>query len=201
MVNRPLTVATAGTGEGREGVRCDPGQGGASSCLAVYVVIVALSAVLFGGDEGAWGEVAPIIGIGLLLFFCPPRGLPNHTVLIGLAGLIVCGLFGFLPSRWFGEPEWHGAIRRAIPGIANAVSLQPWYGFQRFGVMLAVMLFAVWLIQWRPRNRLRCLKILTGGIAVVAMIALAARGYGVAVPGGIPRKALDRSPIGIRPGR
>ena len=156
----------------------------------VYVVIVALSAVLFGGDEGAWGEVAPIIGIGLLLFFCPPRGLPNRTVLIGLAGLMVCGLFGFLPSRWFGEPEWHAAIRRAIPGVAHAVSLQPWYSFQRFSVMLAVILFAVWLIQWRPRNRLFCLKILTGGIALVATIALVASVCAVAVPGWHPAQGF-----------
>src|SRR5580704_652063 len=156
----------------------------------IYVVVVALSAVLFGGGEGAWGEVAPIIGIGLLLFFCPPRGLPNRTVLIGLAGLMVCGLFGFLPSRWFGEPEWHAAIRRAIPGVAHAVSLQPWYSFQRFSVMLAVILFAVWLIQWRPRNRLFCLKILTGGIALVATIALVASVCSVAVPGWHPAQGF-----------
>jgi hypothetical protein len=32
-------------------------------------VTIALSAAVFGGDEAAWGEVVPVIGIGLLLFF------------------------------------------------------------------------------------------------------------------------------------
>jgi O-antigen ligase/tetratricopeptide (TPR) repeat protein len=154
--------------------------------VPLYVVIVALSAACFGGDEAAWGEVVPVIGIGLLLFFCPPRTLPNRLVLIGLAGLICSGLFAFLPSRWFGEPEWHGALRQALPGLASTVSLQPWHSFQRFGVMLAVALFAVWVIQWRPRHRVHCVRLLTAGIALVAAVALAVWFYGIAAPGWHP---------------
>ena len=49
--------------------------------------------------------------------------LPNRIVLFGLAGLVFCGLFAFLPSQWFGEPEWHSTLRQAILGLANTVSL------------------------------------------------------------------------------
>jgi O-antigen ligase len=148
--------------------------------------MIALSAAVFGGDEAAWGEVVPVIGIGLLLFFCPPRTLPNRLVLFGLAGLVFCGLFAFLPSQWFGEPEWHSTLRQAVPGLANTVSLQPWQSFQRFGVMLSVVLFVIWVIQWRPRHRVNGLKMLTVGIALVATVALVARAYGFAVPGWHP---------------
>jgi hypothetical protein len=63
-------------------------------------------------------------------------------VLIELVGLVCTGLLAFLPSRWFGEPEWHRVIRQVVPGMANAVSLQPWHSFLSFGLMLSVTLFA-----------------------------------------------------------
>jgi tetratricopeptide (TPR) repeat protein len=164
--------------------------------VTLYVVIVALSAAVFGGDEAAWGEVVPVIGIGVLFFFCPPRALPNRLVLIGLAGLIYSGLIAFLPSQWFGEPKWHAAIRQALPGLANTVSLQPWHSFQRFGVMLAVVLFVVWVLQWRPSSRVNGMKLLTAGIALVAAVALAAPFYGLVVPGWHPPQGFG--PFGNR---
>jgi O-antigen ligase/tetratricopeptide (TPR) repeat protein len=169
---------------GLKAVRRESGKG--IAFLTLYVVIVALSAAFLGGDEAGWGEVIPVIGIGLLFLFCPPRTLPNRVVLLGLLGLMICGLLGFLPSRWFGEPGWHQAVRQAVPGLVDTVSLQPWNSFLRFGVMLSVILFAVWVIQWRPRNRVYGLKLLTCGIALVATIAIAASVYGVAVPGWHP---------------
>jgi hypothetical protein len=180
---RPRAVpARDRQGEVREGI--------ASRLLTVYVVIVALSAGVLGGDEGAWGEVVPVVGIGLLLLFCPPRTLPSRMVLIGLVGLVFCGLIGFLPSRWFGEPEWHLVIRQTVPGLAGTVSLQPWHSFLRFGVMISVVLFTVWMIQWRPRNRAHCLKALTCGIALLATMAILASVYGVPVPGWHPAQGF-----------
>jgi tetratricopeptide (TPR) repeat protein len=190
MVDRQVSVEAAGTTPGQRGVRHDLGEGSTSGPLVAYVVLVALSAVVFGGNEDAWGEVVPIVGIGLLLLFCPVRILPNRLVLFGLLGLVLTGLLGFLPSRWFGEPAWHGAIRQTIPGLVHRVSLQPWHSSQRFGVMLSIILFAVWMIQWRPRNRAKCLKVLTCGIALVAAVALAARSYAVAVPGWHPAQGF-----------
>ena len=105
-------------------------------------MVIALSAALFGGEEAAWWQVVPVFGIGLLPLFCPLRRLPNRTVLIELVGLVCTGLLAFLPSRWFGEPEWHRVIRQVVPGMANAVSLQPWHSFLSFGLMLSVTLFA-----------------------------------------------------------
>jgi hypothetical protein len=183
MVGRQVAVESAESGSLRARGRRDLRAGGTPGFLAVYVVIVALSAAFLGGDEGAWGEVVPVIGTGLLLFFCPARRLPSRALLIGLVGLIFCGLVGFLPSRWFGEPEWHVAIRQALPGLVGAVSLQPWHSFLRFGVMLSVILFAVWVMQWRPRNYGNRLKVLTCGIALVATISIVASVYSVPVPG------------------
>src|SRR6202140_3468530 len=190
MVDRQLSVENAGSVLGERGVRRSIDEDRTSGFLAVYIVILALSAAMLGGDEGAWGEIVPVIGIGLLLLFCPARTLPNRVVLIGLGGLIFSGLFAFLSARWFGEPEWHGVIRQAIPGLVRAVGLQPWHSYQRFGVMFSVVLFAVWVIQWRPSNGVKCLKVLTFGITLVAAIALVAKVFAAAVPGWHPTQGF-----------
>jgi tetratricopeptide (TPR) repeat protein len=190
MVDRHLSVENPGNVPGRKEVQREHGKGSTPGFVTLYVVMVALSAVLFGGDEAAWGEVVPVIGTGVLLFFNPPRTLPNRLVLIGLAGLILSGLFAFLPSQWFGEPGWHQTLRQTLPGLAETISLQPWHSFQRFGVMLSAVLFVVWVIQWRPRNRINCLRVLTSGIALVGAVALLASIYAVAVPGWHPTQGF-----------
>ena len=150
--------------------------------LTVLLLGVALSAAFLGGDAGKWGEVVPVCGIGLVLLFAPIRALPRGAVLIGLSGLLLCGLTGFLPVRWFGEPSWHAALRAAIPGLGKMVTLQPLYSLMRFGVMSAVVLLGGWMIQWRPANRVGILQTLTGGIAASAIVALVAHFYNFPVP-------------------
>jgi hypothetical protein len=115
MLDWQLSAETAGTGSEKNRVRHDVAGGSSSRFLTTYVVVIALSAALFGGEEAAWGQVVPVFGIDLLLLFCPLRTLPNRTVLIELVGLVCTGLLAFLPSRWFGEPEWHRVIRQVVP--------------------------------------------------------------------------------------
>ena len=150
--------------------------------LTGLLLAIALSAAFLGGDAGKWGEVVPVLGIGLILFLAPVRAVPNGSILIGLAGLLSCGVIGFLPARWFGEPPWHAALRAAIPGLSRGVSLQPLHSLICFGVMLPVVLLGVWAIQWRPTNRVRSLQAFAGGIAALAAVALAANFYGFSVP-------------------
>jgi hypothetical protein len=161
-----------------------------SGYAVLCVVSIALSAAFLGSEVAGYGEAVPAIGIGLLLILLPFRALPDHAVLIGCVGLLICGLVGFLPARWFGEPEWHAAVRQAIPGLASTVSLQPVHSLFRFGVMFSAVLFGLWMIQWRPADRANCLQTLTGGIGLLAMIALAARFCPFAVPGWHPSQGF-----------
>src|SRR5438132_5285822 len=121
--------------------------------------MVALSSAFLGGDTTTAGEAVPIAGIGFLLIIFPFRALPNPGGLIGIIGLIVCGLLGLLPASWFGEALWHLSIRQAVPGLANSVSLQPLLTFTRWCQMLAAIFFAVWALQWRPVRRVLCIRI------------------------------------------
>ena len=162
--------------------------------LTGLLLAVALSAAFLGGDAGKWGEVVPVLGIGLVLVLAPVRALPNGAVLIGLGGLLLCAFTGFLPVRWFGEPQWHAALREAIPGLSKTVSLQPLYSLMRFGVMLAVVFLGVWVIQWRPANRVRSLQALAGGIAALAIVALVAHFFSFSVPWWHPSQGFGPFP-------
>jgi hypothetical protein len=165
-----------------------------SGWIVLFVALTALSPAFLGGDASKYGEVVPVIGTGLLLFVFPLRAAPANSVLIGMAGLLLCGLAGFLTARWIAEPEWHSAIRQAIPGLGNTITLQPLHSLIRFGVMLSAILFAVWVFQWRPSHATRCLQVLCGGIALVATLALAAHFYSFSVPGWHPSQGFGPFP-------
>ena len=165
-----------------------------SGLIVLFVVLTALSPAFLGGDAAEYGEVVPVIGIGLLLLVWPLRAVPANTVLIGISGLLVCGLAGFLPAWCVGEPEWHSAIRQAIPGLGNTVTLQPLHSLIRFGVMLSAILFGIWVFQWRPVERVRSFKVLCGGIALVATLALAGHFYSFSVPGWHPSQGFGPFP-------
>jgi tetratricopeptide (TPR) repeat protein len=158
--------------------------------IVPFVVLIALSPSFLGGEEAGYGEAVPVIGIGLLLLLFPLSAIPGRAVLIGIAGLLFCGLGGFLPAHWIGEPAWHATIRQAIPGLAQTVTLQPMHSLIRFGVMLCAILLAVWVFQWRPVARIWCFQALCGGIALLATIALAAHFYSYPVPGWHPSQGF-----------
>jgi tetratricopeptide (TPR) repeat protein len=133
--------------------------------------VIALSAAYLGAAAG-WSLAAPIIGIGVLLILAPIRALPNQALLIGLAGLVVCALLGFLPGFWFGPSEWYIHLRQTIPSLALTLSVQPIQTLLSLGLFLASVLFGAWSIQWRPSNRIAGLQMLVAGIAILAGIAL-----------------------------
>ena len=171
-----------------------PGPAG-SIWSVPLVALIALSASFLGNDETAgYAEAVPVIGIGVLLIFFPWRAIPGGAVMIGIGGLLGCGLAGFLPARWIGEPEWHSAIRHAIPGLAASVTLQPIHSLLRFGVMLAAIAFAVWVLQWRPIRRVLCFQALCTGIALLATTALAAHLYAFPVLGWHPSQGFGPFP-------
>jgi hypothetical protein len=139
--------------------------------LIFGVTIVALSAAYLGAAEG-WSQSAPMMGIGLLLIVAPFKALPGRTILLGLLGLLLCAMLGFLPGIWFGSSEWYARLHHAIPGLSPTLSLQPRQTFFSLGVLFAVIFYGIWLIQWRPENPVAGLQAMVVGIAILAAIAL-----------------------------
>ena len=142
-----------------------------SNSLILGVTTVALSAAYLGAAEG-WSQSAPMTGIGLLLIVAPFKALPGRTILLGLFGLLLCAMLGFLPGIWFGSSEWYARLHHAIPGLSPTLSLQPRQTFFSLGVLFAVIFYGIWLIQWRPENPVAGLQAVVVGIAILAAIAL-----------------------------
>jgi len=143
-----------------------------------------------GGDTTTVGQIAPVIAVGFLLILFPLRALPNQGGLLGIIGLVVCALFGFLPSSWFGEPAWHSLVRRVIPGLANDVSLQPSLTFQGLCRMVSAIFFGIWVVQWRPARRVLCVRVLAGAIAILAVAALVVHAFSISIPGWRPSQGF-----------
>jgi O-antigen ligase/tetratricopeptide (TPR) repeat protein len=156
-----------------ESVRSETGLSGrAPSWVVILLVLVAACC---GGETSIWGVVVPIAAIGILLVWSPIRRLPNRFVVIGICGLFVCAAFAFLPSTLFGESGTHSQLRAVIPNLPGTVTLQPKQTAMTFGVFVAVILFAAWVMQWDRIERSRVLKELGIGIATIAAVALANR--------------------------
>jgi O-Antigen ligase len=142
-----------------------------SNSLILGVTAIALSAAYLGTAE-PWSQGAPMIGIGLLLVLAPFRVLPGRTILLGLLGLFLCSMLGFLPGIWFGSSEWYTRLQHAIPGLSSTLSLQPYQTLLSLGILFAVIFYGIWLIQWRLENPVAGLQVLVVGIAILAAIAL-----------------------------
>jgi tetratricopeptide (TPR) repeat protein len=152
-----------------------------SNSLILGVTTVALCAAYLGAAEG-WNQSAPMMGIGLLLIVAPFKALPGRTILLGLLGLVLCSMLGFLPGIWFGSSEWYARLHHAIPGLSLTLSLQPRQTFFSLGVLFAVIFYGIWLIQWRPENPVAGLQAMVIGIGILAAIALVSDFARVPIP-------------------
>jgi tetratricopeptide (TPR) repeat protein len=152
-----------------------------SNSLILGVTTVALCAAYLGAAEG-WNQSAPMMGIGLLLIVAPFKALPGRTILLGLLGLVLCSMLGFLPGIWFGSSEWYARLHHAIPGLSLTLSLQPRQTFFSLGVLFAVIFYGIWLIQWRPENPVAGLQAMVVGIGILAAIALVSDFARVPIP-------------------
>jgi O-Antigen ligase len=142
---------------------------------------IALSASYLGAAEG-WNQAGPLLGIGMLLILAPAKALPNPTILLGLLGLFVCAMLGFLPSTWLGSSVWHIRLQQAIPALGSTLSLQPWQTLFSLGLLVGTIFYGIWLIQWQPSNRAVCLQAMATGIAILATLALASHFAGISIP-------------------
>lgn len=146
---------------------------------------LALLGPLFGIATQVWGQALLLLGLAALLIIVPPRRSPGPVWCLLLIAILAIALTAFLPSHWFGIPEW----RRTLTGDFRAVlpatlSPQPWISLHSVCLLFGGLVFALYLTThtWGPQSRRQAVRWYVGGITLLAAGALFASASGWPVP-------------------
>jgi O-antigen ligase/tetratricopeptide (TPR) repeat protein len=152
---------------------------------AAALTALALLGPVFGVATQVWGQALLLAGLALLLILAPPRHPPGAVWCLLLLAILAIGLTAFLPGHWFRIPEWRqqltGDFRVALP---DTLSPQPWVSLHALCLLFAGLVFALYVASqsWGPHTRREVARWYTGGIAMLAALALAALAFGWKVP-------------------
>ena len=146
---------------------------------------IALIGPLFGVASQVWGQALLMLGLAVLVIIAPPRRSPGPLWCVLIGALVLIALTAFLPARWFAMPEW----RKALTGefhiaLPETMSPQPWVSLHAACLLLAGAVFALYAVThpWSAQLRRQAARWYAGGIACMAMVAVAASMLGWKVP-------------------
>ena len=150
----------------------------------VAAALLAILPAFLGGATARWSEGAVLFLLGLFIGFWPPLHSPGRAFEAVAAGLLLCAAAAFLPASWVGIPAWRAAASNDF-GIAPGpwVTPQPWRTAESI-VLLAGGL--AWLCQLcaAPVDRAAVLRLLCGGVSLLAATSLFLCRRKIAWPGG-----------------
>ena len=146
---------------------------------------LALLGPLFGVATQVWGQALLLLGLAVVLIIVPPRRSPGTAWCVLFLAILAIALTAFLPSRWFAIPDWRktltGDFRVELPGT---LSPQPWVSLHAACLVFSGLVFALYLVthSWGPHSRRQAARWYTGGIMLLAVLALASLTGGWHVP-------------------
>ena len=149
------------------------------------LTVLALIGPIFGVATQVWGQALLLLGLGVLLIVSPPRRSPGAAWCAIFLAILAIAFTAFLPARWFGIPEWRKTLvedyRVELPGT---LSPQPWLSLHAAILLFAGIVFALYLTTrlWSSHSRRQAARWYTGGIALLAVLALASLSAGWHVP-------------------
>lgn len=128
-----------------------------------------------GGATQLWAEAFLVIATGTFFLVRPPR-VSVGPVANGLwITLVLLALMQFLPVSWTGLPEWRQVLTTKF-GVhfPPTRSAQPWLSLEGFGLYLAGLAWAYYLLgqTWNRTERHRALRLYGLGIVVLAAVSL-----------------------------
>jgi len=155
-----------------------------STWTAYAIISLTLLAPILGGSTEFWAKATLLVLTGILFVVAPPwrrlsAGL--NSVFIGLALL---PLIGFLPARFFPQPEWRTHLASLGVALPPTWSPQPWLTLEAaclfwFGLAWAYYLFTY---QWRAASRERIWDVFCVGTLCLAATLVIAYTFKVRIP-------------------
>ena len=146
--------------------------------------MLAILPAFLGGATARWSEGAALFLLGLFIGFWPPLHSPGKALEGIAAGLLLCAAAAFLPASWVGIPAWR-AVAATDFGIASGpwVTPQPWRTAESIALLAAGL---AWLCRLcaAPMDRAAVLRLLCGGVSLLAVTSLFLYRRKIAWPGG-----------------
>ncbi len=146
---------------------------------------LALVGPLFGVATQVWGQALMLLGLAVLLIIAPPRRSPGPIWCVIFAALVVIALTAFLPARWFPIPAWRSTLTGEYRlELAQTLSPQPWVSLHAACLLFAGAVFAFYVVAhpWSPQLRRQAGRWVAGGVACIAVVAIAVLMLGWEVP-------------------
>jgi len=158
--------------------------------------ILVLGTIAWGGGTTQEAQVVVLAGIGALLIFAPaPQGPPRAFAWIAAAWLVLAST-AWWPDAWFSAGAWHSAVTEAGINLPLTHSPQPTLSAEAFGWLFAGLAWTGWLSASAPGSSARrwTIRVLAGGIIVLAVVALVAWRMHWAVPGWLSERGFGPFP-------
>src|SRR4051812_12230420 len=144
------------------------------------ILCFTLLAPLLGGSTQLWAEATLVVLTGALFLIVPPRRRLGRIPTLLLTGVAIFPLVSFLPSGWFGTPEWRAALGRMGIELPATLSAQPWISLEACCLLWVGVAWTYYLLafEWSPAAREKtwdgyCLGIV--GLAALLSASYAAK--------------------------
>lgn len=157
----------------------------ATEAHAAAITAVVLLGPLFGIATQTWLQAVLLFGLAVVLILAPPRRSPGAVWCVLFLAILAIGLTAFLPARWFPVPGWRQTLTAdfRVP-LPDTLSPQPWVSLHAACLLFAGLVFALYLTThtWGSHARRQAARWYTGGVALLAALALVALARGWQVP-------------------
>ena len=140
------------------------------------VALLPVLACFLGGATQKWEEGLVITLLGAYLLIRPPRFSLGGVTNLVLLTLFILGAVGFLPARWFFQPEWRAALVNDFGiQLPSTLTPQPWITLTYLVSFVAGLswLYIVSTQDLELHEVRFQLRLFAGGIALLAAICIA----------------------------
>ncbi|MEP6668106.1 MAG: O-antigen ligase family protein [Chthoniobacter sp.] len=157
----------------------------ATARAAAGAALLVLVAIAYGGATTHPAQAVVLIGLGLLWLLAPARRVPERGMIVCACGLLVLAATAWLPAAWFAAEPWRRGLASIGIPLPGTVSPQPWLSVEALLWLVIGLAWLAWLLgqKWNPAARRTAMRLLAGGLVLIAATALAARALHLAVPG------------------
>ena len=148
------------------------------------ILVLTFLALALGGTTQLWEQgFFALLAAGILIIFALPRSLGLLPNLL-FPALLLLALAAFLPAGWASLPWRDHLITDLHLNLSGTRTPQPWMTAQACCLLFVGLVWAYFVLsqRWHSEMRLQAARLLIGGVALLATLAIAAFVFNFHVP-------------------